>query len=58
VRRFRKEMATPGARHALELVAAMSKRTNLSVGCYCEDESRCHRAVLRELLAEHGAHVS
>jgi len=58
VRRFRKEMATPGARHALELVAAMSERTNLSVGCYCEDESRCHRAVLRELLAEHGAHVS
>ena len=58
VRRFRKEMATPGARHALELVAAMSERTNLSVGCYCEDESRSHRAVLRELLAEHGAHVS
>jgi len=58
VRRFRKEMTTPSARHALELVAALSERTNLSVGCYCEDEARCHRAVLRELLAEHGAHVS
>ena len=55
VRRFRTEMGTPGARHSLELLAALSHHTNLSVGCYCEDEARCHRSVLRELLPEHGA---
>ena len=54
-RRYRTEMAAPAARHVIELLAAMSKRTNLSVGCYCEDESRCHRSVLRELLSEAGA---
>ena len=58
VRQFRKEMATPQARHALDLLATLSHRTDLSVGCYCEDEARCHRSVLRELLAEHGALVS
>ncbi len=55
VRAFRKEMATPGARHAIDLLAALSRATNLSVGCYCEDEARCHRSVLRELLTEAGA---
>jgi uncharacterized protein YeaO (DUF488 family) len=55
VRGFRRELATPAARHALELLAALSHTTNLSVGCYCEDESRCHRAVLRELLTDAGA---
>jgi len=54
-RRYRTEMAAPAARHVIELLAVMSKRTNLSVGCYCEDESRCHRSVLRELLSEAGA---
>jgi len=58
VRAYRKEMATPAARHLLELLAALSLRTDVSVGCYCEDESRCHRSVLRELLAEHGAEVT
>ena len=58
VRAYRKEMATPAARHLLELLAALSQRTDVSVGCYCEDESRCHRSVLRELLAEHGAEVT
>jgi len=48
-------MAAPAARHVIELLAALSKGTNLSVGCYCEDESRCHRSVLRELLREAGA---
>lgn len=52
---FRKEMAAPDASHVLELLAAMSKHTHLSVGCYCEDEAWCHRSVLRELLAERGA---
>jgi uncharacterized protein YeaO (DUF488 family) len=57
-RHYRKEMATPQARHLLELLAALSHRTDLAVGCYCEDESRCHRSVLRQLLAEHGADVA
>ena len=57
-RSYRKEMATPQARHLLELLASLSHRTDISVGCYCEDESRCHRSVLRELLAEHGADVT
>ncbi len=57
VRRYRKEMSAPDARHALELFAALSHHLNFSVGCYCEDESRCHRSVLRQLLAEHGADI-
>ena len=56
-RRYRSEMGTPVARHLIDLLATMSKQTDLSVGCYCEDESRCHRSVLRELLAEAGAAV-
>ena len=54
-RAYRKQMSTPESRHVIELLAAMSHQTNLSVGCYCEDESRCHRSLLRELLAEAGA---
>jgi uncharacterized protein YeaO (DUF488 family) len=57
-RRYRAEMSAPEARHALALLAALSRRTDLSVGCYCEDESRCHRSVLRKLLSEHGAELS
>ena len=56
-RRYRAEMAQPDARHALDLLAALSHATDLSVGCYCEDEARCHRGVLRELLVERGAEV-
>jgi len=55
VRRYRAEMARPEARHALNLLAALSHQCNFSVGCYCKDELRCHRSVLRELLAEAGA---
>jgi uncharacterized protein YeaO (DUF488 family) len=57
VRKYRTEMAAPDARHALALLAALSHQTNCSVGCYCENESRCHRSVLRQLLKEHGAEV-
>lgn len=56
-RRYKAEMAAPGARHDLELLAALSRTTDFSVGCYCEEESRCHRSVLRQLLLEHGAKV-
>jgi uncharacterized protein YeaO (DUF488 family) len=58
VRAYRREMATPQARHLLDLVVALSHRTDVAVGCYCEDEARCHRSVLRELLGEHGADVA
>ena len=55
VSRYRTEMSKPEASAILNLLAAMSKDANFSVGCYCEDESRCHRSVLRALLREHGA---
>jgi uncharacterized protein YeaO (DUF488 family) len=54
-RRFRAEMAAPDASRTLDLLAAMSHGADFSVGCYCEDESHCHRSVLRQLLAERGA---
>jgi uncharacterized protein YeaO (DUF488 family) len=57
VRKYRAEMSAPDARHALALLAALSHQTNFSVGCYCEDEWRCHRSVLRLLLIEQGAEV-
>lgn len=56
-RKFRKEMADPDRSRELEVLAALSHHTNFSLGCYCEDESRCHRSVLRELLQERGAEV-
>jgi uncharacterized protein YeaO (DUF488 family) len=58
VRKFKAAMATPDASRTLDLLAALSHSTNLSVGCYCEDEARCHRAVLRELLVKRGAEVA
>ncbi len=57
VRKYRSEMSAPDARHALELLAALSHHFDISVGCYCEDESHCHRSVLRKLLAEQGARL-
>ncbi len=56
-RKYRAEMASPDNSHALELLATLSHQTSFSVGCYCEDEARCHRSVLRELLAEKGARL-
>jgi uncharacterized protein YeaO (DUF488 family) len=55
VRRYRAEMKRPEAARLLALLAALSHQTNLSVGCYCADEARCHRSALRALLLEHGA---
>jgi len=54
-KRYRREMQRPGASRLLDLLAALSHRTNFSVGCYCVREDRCHRSVLRALLAERGA---
>jgi uncharacterized protein YeaO (DUF488 family) len=57
-RKFRHEMAAPDRSRELDVLAALSHHTNLAVGCYCEDEHRCHRFVLRELLLERGAEVA
>jgi uncharacterized protein YeaO (DUF488 family) len=57
VRRYRAEMAAPEKVRLLTLLAALSRETSFSVGCYCADESRCHRSVLRTLLKEHGARL-
>jgi uncharacterized protein YeaO (DUF488 family) len=56
-RRYRAEMTKPDAQHALALLAALSHTADFSVGCYCEDETTCHRSILRELLVAHGAWI-
>jgi uncharacterized protein YeaO (DUF488 family) len=56
-REYRAEMNEATAKHDLALLAALSQTTNFSVGCYCEQEDRCHRSILRQLLLEHGAFV-
>lgn len=56
-RQYRAEMAQPDHRRVLDLLAALSHGTDFSVGCYCEDQARCHRSLLRELLAERGARL-
>jgi uncharacterized protein YeaO (DUF488 family) len=55
VKKYRSEISSPDKSRILDLLAAMSHTSNFSVGCYCENESRCHRSILRELLAERGA---
>jgi uncharacterized protein YeaO (DUF488 family) len=54
-RRYRAELERPDAEHVLALLAALSRSADFSVGCYCEDERRCHRSVLRQVLRERGA---
>jgi uncharacterized protein YeaO (DUF488 family) len=56
-KRYLAEMATPANKHAIELLASLSRQSNFSVGCYCEDEAHCHRSLLRELLAKAGAEL-
>ena len=56
-KRYHAEMKRPAASQALELLAALSHQANFSIGCYCEDESRCHRSLLRALLVAKGARV-
>jgi len=57
VRKYRAEMAAPAASQSLDVLAALSHHADFSVGCYCESEQRCHRSLLRELLAGRGAKV-
>ena len=58
VRKYRAQMRAPDARRVVDTLAALSHQTNFSVGCYCKEESRCHRSVLRELLIAHGAKLA
>jgi uncharacterized protein YeaO (DUF488 family) len=57
-REYIREMKEPSAQRLITLLAALSRDTNFSVGCYCEDESRCHRSLLRELLRDAGADIN
>jgi uncharacterized protein YeaO (DUF488 family) len=57
-RRYRGEMGSPPAKRLIALLAALSREGRFSVGCYCENEDRCHRAILRDLLVEAGAVVA
>ena len=57
-RGYRAEMARPENAHAIALLAALSRESNFSVGCYCEDEGRCHRSILRALLRDAGARIT
>jgi uncharacterized protein YeaO (DUF488 family) len=56
-RKFRREMSAPDRSRELDVLAGLSRHANLALGCYCHDESRCHRSLLRELLVERGADV-
>jgi len=56
--RYRREMRAPAAARAIELLALLSRQADMSVGCYCENERRCHRSVLRELLRDRGAKIA
>lgn len=56
-KKYRTEMANPEKSRVIDLLAALSHQTNFSVGCYCENEARCHRSILKELLAEKGANI-
>ncbi|CDF83819.1 Conserved hypothetical protein [Pseudomonas knackmussii B13] len=57
-KRFRREMAEPAASQLLDLLALLSHDSDMALGCYCEEERRCHRSVLRELLQERGASLA
>ncbi len=54
-RKYRREMTRPAAKRLIALLAGLSSQTNFSLGCYCEEEAKCHRSLLKELLREHGA---
>jgi uncharacterized protein YeaO (DUF488 family) len=57
VKSYRSEMRDVKSQRLLNLLAAMSRQTDFSIGCYCENEDRCHRSILRDLLLEHGAEL-
>jgi uncharacterized protein YeaO (DUF488 family) len=55
--RYRREMRAPAAQRLIGVLAVLSRQADFSLGCYCEDESRCHRSLLRELLTDAGATI-
>jgi uncharacterized protein YeaO (DUF488 family) len=54
---YRSQMGKPPARRLISLLSALSQQTNFSIGCYCSDETKCHRSILRDLLADAGAKI-
>ena len=58
VKKYRSELKDPDKSRIIDLLAALSHESNISVGCYCENEARCHRSILRELLYERGAKIA
>ena len=57
-KRYRREMAEPGAARLLDALALLSRNADFAVGCYCENFDRCHRSILKEILREHGARIA
>jgi uncharacterized protein YeaO (DUF488 family) len=57
-KRYRRELSTPDNQRLVDLLAALSQRADFSVGCFCEEERECHRSILRNVLAEHGALIT
>lgn len=57
-KRYRQQMRRPVPQRLLRLLALLSHQSHFSVGCYCENENRCHRSILRDLLHELGASIS
>lgn len=55
---FRREMKEPEASRSIDLLAALSRHANFAIGCYCENEARCHRSILKHLLQEAGASLA
>ena len=56
--RYRRELSSPDNQRLLDLLAALSRSTDFSIGCFCEEEGRCHRSILRKVLAERGALIT
>jgi uncharacterized protein YeaO (DUF488 family) len=56
-KRYIKELSSPDSQRLINLLIALSKQTNFSIGCYCENEEKCHRSILREVLANQGATI-
>jgi uncharacterized protein YeaO (DUF488 family) len=57
-KKYRAELKRPDQAHLLNMLAALSHQANFAIGCYCEDESRCHRSILRTVLQERGAKIA
>jgi len=54
--RYERELLSHAdSRQTVEFVAQVATRTPISIGCFCEDETRCHRSRLYKIIVEHAA---